>query len=164
MISFFAPKSARIRSRIWSKCIFLWNCFFLSVILSLWKLRIEKRSLKGCLFLNFSFFFSFWPIKSADLPDCDFSSKIVPREYIFMWLSVDFCHYASTLRLFRHWEKDLIWISTLVMGARNTQVPFGNSSSHENFIQCVICANHILWFFFASWQMRQNVNVCPSWS
>ena len=49
--------------------------------LALWSFQIKTRSLVGCLFLDadFSTFFSFWPIKSANLQNPGFQSKIWTR-------------------------------------------------------------------------------------
>ena len=45
----------------------------LSSGLALWSLQIKKRSLMGYLFFDSDFyFFSFWPIKLADLPNLGF--------------------------------------------------------------------------------------------
>ena len=57
-------------------------------------------------------------------------------EYVFMCLSANFCQNASALRLFAHFKNDVICISKIFMGTRNTQVLFhtGNIISWISFI------------------------------
>ena len=130
----------KIWKRTWSKSLVFRNYFFLWI--STLESPNQKTELDGmfifwCWFFDF---FSFWPIKSADLQNPGFQSKIWTRWQFQKYLSkleVWFCEIftrllyqnAWTSSLCAHLNNDVFWISTAVMWTRNAQVSFHNINS-----------------------------------
>ena len=97
----------KLYERIWSKCMFFWNYFFLWIVTleaSIWKTKLDGMFVFRCWFFEN---FWFWPIKSADLQGCAPQSKIWTRWRLYnylIWIGSKFLCNCEPIFVRTHWD------------------------------------------------------------